>query len=303
MYVIRQGTRVSVSTPAKLNLFLELHARRSDGFHELETLMVPVNLYDQLILSSTAAAGTIQLRCRWAMGIPQAETAPLPPAEQNLVYRALRLLQERSGTDRGAEVNLVKRIPAQAGLGGGSSDAMAALVAANQAWELNWPSARLAEIGSELGSDVAFFAHSGLCRCTGRGEKIEPMAAGANLAFVVVKPNRGLSTPEVFGQAVVPSKPESSEFMISALAALDVAQIGGLLFNRLQHAAARLTTWIDEIGGVMNRLSVLGHQLSGSGTSYFALCRNHRHARLVAARMRALRMGQVFNVTSLGLST
>ena len=300
MYVIRQGMRVSVSTPAKLNLFLELKNRRSDGFHELDTLMVPISLYDQLSLHPREDT-QINVHCFWNPGAPQSSD-DLPAAEQNLAYRALQLLQSRSGMQRGADVCLVKRIPSQAGMGGGSSDAMAALVAGNMAWELGWSPQQLCELGAELGSDVPFFLCGGLARCTGRGEKIQPLRATGRMHFVVIKPAVGLSTAQVFGQVSLPAGPISSESIIAATAAMDIVSIGRLMFNRLQPAAAILTPWVGQIGSVMKRLSVLGHQLSGSGTSYFALCRNHRHARFTAAKLRATGLGQVFAVQSLGLS-
>ena len=301
MYVIRQGPRVSISTPAKLNLFLELISRRADGFHELDTLMTPISLYDRLSLTPRADSN-INLSCAWSPGNLQSNRSELPAAENNLAHRALTLLQARSGVEQGADVFLSKRIPAEAGLGGGSSDAMAALVAGNLAWDLGWSREQLSELGGELGSDVAFFAHANLKRCTGRGEKTESLPTPARMHFVVVKPDDGLSTAKVFRQAVVPPRPTSSDSIISAIAVMDLASIGKLLFNRLQQAASELTSWVDEIRDVMSGLSVLGHQLSGSGTSYFALCRNHRHARLIAAKLRASGLGQVFAVTSLGLS-
>lgn len=305
MCVIRQGTRVSVCTPAKLNLFLELKNRRTDGYHELDTLMVPINLYDQLVLSSRDDA-QINLHCSWSSAAQSSAATfaeAIPSVEQNLVFKALKRLQSASGCQRGADVLLTKRIPVQAGMGGGSSDAMAALVAGNLAWDLGWSSQRLGALGAELGSDVPFFAAPTLARCTGRGEQVQSLRAPGRMHFVVVKPAWGLSTADVFRQASVPSHPHSSASILAAIATMDLSAIGKHLFNRLQHAAAVLTPWVDQIHRVMQRLSVLGHQLSGSGTSYFALCRNHRHARHVAGQLRATGLGQVFAVTSFGLSS
>lgn len=301
MYVIRQGPRVSVSTPAKLNLFLELSSRRADGFHELETLMTPINLYDQVMLRGRFD-GQIKLHCEWAAGYSEANGGVLPSPTENIAYKAASLLKLRAGVDQGADIWLLKRIPSQAGMGGGSSDAMATLVAANSAWQLGWSREQLTELGAELGSDVPFFAYGNLARCTGRGEKIESLTTRGRMHFVVVKPDFGLSTPDVFRQAEVPSRPVSSRSLRTSLASMDLRLIGDSLYNRLQVAAGSLTAWISEIGNAMRGLSVLGHQMSGSGTSYFALCRNQRHARLIAAKLRAVRLGQVFAVSSLGLS-
>ena len=289
-----------MSTPAKLNLFLELLSRRADGFHELDTLMVPVDLFDSLSVRPRNDE-QINLACQWAAGYSEAIGGELPSAENNIAYKALKMLQTRSGIDQGADVQMSKRIPSQAGMGGGSSDAMAALVAGNQVWNLGWSRDQLMELGAELGSDVPFFASGSLARCTGRGEKINAIKTNGRMHFVVIKPDVGLSTPEVFRHAVVPDSPTTSQPLLNAIETMNLRSIGNLLFNRLQTAATAITSWIDEIAKVMSGLSVLGHQMSGSGTSYFALCRNQRHARHLAARLRATRLGRVFCVSSMNL--
>ncbi len=157
MYVLRRRKRIEIWTPAKLNLFLEVLGRRADGYHEIETLMVPVNLYDTLRFWATED-DRIELTCRGGRGESHScGSGDLPPVEQNLVYRAATLLRQRSGLRCGLRVLLVKRIPPASGLGGGSSDAAAALVGANLVWGLHWATPRLAEVGAELGSDVPFF--------------------------------------------------------------------------------------------------------------------------------------------------
>lgn len=299
MYLIRHGSRVCISTPAKLNFFLELHCRRGDGFHELETLMVPISLYDSLSVIRTDD-DQIDLQCKWVDGLPAIQQAEMPAPENNIVTKALLQLRDAAGITDGATVQLTKRIPAQAGLGGGSSDAAAALIAANEVWKLNWSRQQLAEVGAQIGSDVPFFLFNSFARCTGRGEIIQPLKMRANLACVVVKPDFGLSTPAVFGKVQVPDKPKSSKNILDALANFDPRGIANGVFNRLQSAAASLTPWIDQISDKMDDLSVWAHQLSGSGTSYFAICRNKRQARHVAARLRATQLGRVFVVTTLG---
>lgn len=309
MYLIRQGSRVCINTPAKLNFFLELHRRRADGFHDLDTLMVPISLFDSLTIENTTSSDSdsnLHVRCKWADGLPQSQRAAMPSEQDNIVTKALQLLRTAAGVEAGANVELTKRIPAQAGLGGGSSDAAAALIGANEVWQLGWRLEALAEVGAEVGSDVPFFlfdshrAMSPLVRCTGRGEVMETASMKGRLHCVVVKPDFGLSTPEVFGQVTVPEKPKSSESVRRCLAANDLRGLAESMFNRLQRAAEKLTPWIEEIARQMSRLSVWAHQLSGSGTSYFAVCRNKRQAWHVAARLRATRLGRVMVATTLG---
>src|SRR3954452_11511051 len=142
--------------PAKLNLFLDVFGRRSDGFHDLETLMVPVRLADQVTF--TASDTPRDNRRPIELTVDNSSAAEsIPLGSENLIVKALELLQRRSGCALGGRVQLTKRIPISAGLGGGSSDAAAALRLANRVWRLDWPLSKLAEVAAELGSDVPFF--------------------------------------------------------------------------------------------------------------------------------------------------
>ncbi len=307
MYVRRRGTLVEVETPAKVNLFLEVLSRRADGFHEIETLMVPIGLYDRVSLAANST-GTLGLTCRWAHGVEGYRTRhglggtgvweALPANEDNLALRSLTLLRQRSGVSAGADVMLVKRIPAAAGLGGASSDAAAVLAAANIAWGLDWSRQQLAEVAAELGSDVPFFLQGGACLCRGRGERIEPVSGCVPLHLVVVRPPGGLATAAVYRACSPAAQPQRADALVAAARDGDTAQVGRLLFNRLQEAAERLSPWIERLRNAFGQLDCLGHQMSGSGTSYLGLCRHAGHARGVAARLRAAGWGAVFTATT-----
>jgi 4-diphosphocytidyl-2-C-methyl-D-erythritol kinase len=213
MLVQKRRAAYMVHAPAKLNLFFEVRQRRHDGFHEIETLMIPVSLYDTLYLRSTPTKplrteigkaepemaepempAAVRFSCRdlsggapssGDKGLPgdkasssgdQASIDPhrrIPSDATNLAVRAVELLKRRAGVEAGAEVQLIKRIPAAAGLGGGSSDAAAALLAANAAWRVGWTRTRLMSLAAELGSDVPFFLGEGAAICRGRGELVE----------------------------------------------------------------------------------------------------------------------------------
>ncbi|MBM4094302.1 MAG: 4-(cytidine 5'-diphospho)-2-C-methyl-D-erythritol kinase, partial [Planctomycetes bacterium] len=179
------------------------------------------------------------------------------------------------------------------GLGGASTDAAAALVAANLGWRLGWSRAELAGIAAELGSDIPFFLGSGAALCRGRGERIEPVSLPASLPLVVVRPPEGLSTAQVYGRCRPAEDRAQAEPLVAALqrGRLDVA--ARHMFNRLQAAAEQLTPWVGRLRSAFSRLDCLGHQMSGSGTSYFGICRHARHARRVAARLRSERLGFV----------
>ena len=299
MHVHRSEVEVVVQAPAKLNLFFEVLAKRDDGYHEIETLMCPVDLYDTLCFRE--GPRQLELTCQRVNGAtgPTGLTGEvLPEGRENLVLRAVELLRRRAGVDFGATLRLVKRIPIAAGLGGGSSDAAAALVAANEAWGLGRSLDELAEISAELGSDVPFFFARGPAICRGRGERVEPVDGVFALHFVVVYPPEGLSTAAVYDACRPAARPKTPAPLLEALARGDVNRVGRLLFNRLQPAAGKLSTWIGRLQRRLAREDCLGHGMSGSGSSYFGLCRHARHARRVARRLQANGVGSVFAVQS-----
>jgi len=291
--------------PAKLNLFFEVLAKRSDGYHEIETLMCPITLCDTLYFQEEENE-QVELECERVRGsagsggvaAEQAAADQLPEGCENLVVRAVELLRQRAGERRGARLRLVKRIPIAAGLGGGSSDAAAALRAANEGWDLGFSLDELAALAAELGSDVPFFLAGGAAVCRGRGERVEPVSECGTLDFVVVRPPAGLSTAVVYAACRPGRRPRSVAPLLEALSRGDKRQVGRLLFNRLQPAAERLSPWIARLRTVLAKEDCLGHGMSGSGTSYFGLCRHARHARRVARRLQANGVGSVFAVRS-----
>lgn len=298
MRVRSADSGLEIWAPAKLNLFLEVLARRDDGFHEIETLMCPIGLYDTLHFRPNRS-GHVSLTSRWAGGAGEhgaSQQETLPEGTANTVVRACELLRRRAGDVLGADVTLFKRIPMAAGLAGGSSDAAAALLAANQGWALNLSPLELAKLAAEIGSDVPFFLGRGPAICRGRGERIEPVAALGSLHFVVVKPSVGLSTPDVYRVCRPAVEPAQVGRLVTALQEGRLAEAGRLLANRLQPAAEKLTLAIGELKAEFTRLDCIGHQMSGSGTSYFGLCRSARHARRIARILEARGVGQVYAV-------
>lgn len=313
MELRREVTKRTARAPAKLNLFLEIMGRRDDGYHELETLMVPVSLFDSLTFTPTPPAadgspGPIELDLRTAYPLrPGAgPTAEIPSGRDNLVIRALELLRERSDSRFGARVELVKRIPAAAGLGGGSSDAAAALRLANRCWQLDWPVERFFEVAAELGSDVPFFLAGGPALCFGRGDRVQPCSKVPRRWFVIVKPPVQLSTAEVYRAHMSrqePASPRPSRNLMAAAAALETGEIrhaSRWMFNRLQAAAADVSPWVDRLRAVFEKLDFLGHQLTGSGSAYFGVCRHAQHARRLATILRSQQLGLVYATCSGG---
>lgn len=293
-----------LDAPAKLNLCLEVLGKQSDGFHQLRTLMAAIGLRDTIEVTATGPDEPIRLE---VLGHTR-HTAGVPTDGRNLVVRALELLREESGVKNGADVRLVKRIPNQAGLGGGSSDAAAALLVACRVWELDWSRERKIEIGSRLGSDVPFFVGAIGDRswraavASGRGEQIHPSPFSAGLPVVVVKPYAGLATAAVY-QACQPvdyapaDGPDRTANATTALAVGDLRQMAAWMTNSLQHAALRLAPWLEGVRRAFDRCGCTTHQLSGSGSAYFGLFPTMGQARRAAERLRALRVGQALATT------
>jgi 4-diphosphocytidyl-2-C-methyl-D-erythritol kinase len=283
--------------PAKLNLFLEVLGKRPDGFHELETVMVTVGLFDTLIFKEEQSQG-VRLRCFEAArrGFPHQESPeePIPTDERNLVVRAARLLQERTGASRGVSIELHKRIPAAAGLAGGSSDAAATLAVLNKLWDLNLPRSELRTFAAELGSDIPFFlAEGSLAVCRGRGELITPIPVNFRAWTVIVRPPEGLSTADVFRNCQPSHNPLTAKSLIEGFTQGNTELVARNLHNSLQEPAMRLCPLLKRLGRSFESVLPAAHQMSGSGTAWFGLCRNRRQARHVAGRLNALGVGRV----------
>ncbi len=277
--------RFSVASPAKLNLFLEIRGRRDDGFHELETIMMPFPLFD-LLTFRPICEDRLDLLVRRRRGIKGHE---IPSDGRNLILQALRIVRQMSGQTGGVVVELCKRIPVQAGLGGASGNAAATLLAANRFWNLNWSKTRLLEIANRLGSDVAFFLGNGLARCTGTGTDVQNLNYRCCLNVVVAKPPFGLCTREIYARCNVPDKPMNSDAVLAGLKSGRFDQIGRALFNRLQKSAADANAGIRRIGIEFDKTNCVGHQLTGSGSCYFGIYRN-RKTMSAAARILANRL-------------
>ncbi len=263
---------LSLLAPAKVNLFLEVLGKRPDGYHDIETLLVAVDLYDRLEFRPDDS-GALTLTC---------DEPGLTCGPDNLVMKAADRLRRHAGNRGGARIHLEKRIPMQAGLGGGSSDAAATLKGLNQLWKLGLEDMQLARIGAEVGSDVAFFFSPGAAWCTGRGEKVEALTLGRPLDLVIACPGVGLSTADVFRRVNVPAKPQSGSELRRAVERGDVEEIGRRLHNRLQELAEALCPQVRQLRERLQLAGPAGALMTGSGSAVFAVCRDRSDAIRVA---------------------
>mgnify|MGYP001616224633 CR=1 FL=1 len=277
--------------PAKLNLYLRVLGKRPDGYHELETLFERIDLADELTFGQ---GPRLEFTC---------SDPTLSSGDDNLVMKAARLLQQEAGCSAGARIRLEKRIPIAAGLGGGSSDAAAALLGLNQLWELGLERSRLVELAARLGSDVPFFLSPGAFAIgRGRGERCEPLDTPAQLAHVLVVPPERLSTKEIYAGAHrilsevegfgLTARTPSITMVMHALRNGSLGELADGLWNDLEPEAIRRCPVIATIQTHLREQGCLGVLVSGSGSSVFGLCADGTQAHEVAARIRGFAPGE-----------
>lgn len=239
-----------VLAPAKLNLFLHITGRRDDGYHLLQSVFMLIDWCDTLHFDRLDS-GSIERKDL---------TVRLPA--DDLVMRAARSLQQASGTHWGAHIAIEKQIPAQAGMGGGSSDAATTLLALNRLWGLNWPLSKLLPLGLSLGADVPFFLFGHNAWVEGIGEKIQSIPLPP-ARFAVVKPHAGVETAQIFRH---PALQRNSETATMPDFAVDPYGFGR---NDLQPVAQALCPEIDQ---ALQWLSTFGlsPRMTGSGSTVFA---------------------------------
>ena len=264
-----------IQTSAKVNLALEVLGKRPDGYHELSTVLQAVDLFDRLTLEDAA---------RLTLRVSGGMTAD----DDNLVLRAARLLGEAAGVERGAAIHLEKRIPVAAGLGGGSSDAAAALWGLSRLWGLRWSRARLAELAVRLGMDVPFFLGGGCALATGRGERLRAVTVAGGHALVLVNPNFPLSTAEVYRRVPAGWTADAAGTgrVVRALRRRDRAGLGAALVNNLEPVVAPIAPAVAQMKAAVVAAGGLGAVMSGSGPTVFGLARSLDHACAIRDRVR-----------------
>ncbi len=264
-----------LTASAKVNLTFEVLGRRPDGYHEIATVMQTVDLSDQLVLEDAPSLVLVT------------DAPGVPTDGRNLVMRAATLLQTAAGIDRGARIRLAKRIPAAAGLGGGSSDAAAALLGLNRLWGLRWGAERLAGLAVQLGMDVPFFLGRGRALATGRGERLKRLSGEGAYALVLVNPNVPLGTGEVYGRVTeaVFSDGSHATAMIRALARRNAAVVAASLYNGLEKVVEPACPVIGRMKAALLGAGALGAVMSGSGPTVFGIARSLDHARQIRSRV------------------
>jgi 4-diphosphocytidyl-2-C-methyl-D-erythritol kinase len=257
--------------PAKVNLSLRVLRRREDGFHEIESLMCPVSIFDTLDISLRDEGG-LEFVC---------DDPTLPTSDDNLVVRAAKLFCASCGLEPRLRIALAKRIPHGAGLGGGSSDAATTLIGLNRLFDTHLEPAALAAMAAELGSDIPFFIYQSAAVIRGRGESVEPVDFPHALPLLLIKPPFGVPTPWAYQQWR-----DSQEIPGVSYSAQSFPW--GELVNDLERPVfakyvflADLKTWLRQ------QPEVTGALMSGSGSTVFALLRGKEDVAALGDRIAA----------------
>ncbi|AKL98589.1 4-(cytidine 5'-diphospho)-2-C-methyl-D-erythritol kinase [Endomicrobium proavitum] len=254
--------KINLKAPAKVNLFLEITGKRPDGYHNLETIMQTISLYDELSFELSESA--IELEC---------SDKNLASDESNIVFKAAKVLKERYGVKAGVKIFLKKEIPTGAGLGGGSSDAAAALKALVKIWKLNIEKEELQNIASKLGADVPFFLTGGTALCEAIGDIVTPLKAIEGIGIVLVNPGFGVPTAGVYKKIKFPLTNQRKINKIKTLicdGSFNTKDAFDSCFNRLEEFVLPDYPQIAEIKQVLTQLGCAS-LMSGSGATVYGI--------------------------------
>lgn len=254
--------KINLQAPAKINLFLEIQNKRSDGYHNLESIMQTISLYDNL--SFEIADKDISLK---------SNDKYLPVDEANIVYKAAKTVKTHFNVNKGVKIYLTKEIPMKAGLGGGSSDAAATLEALVKLWNIKTTKNKLEQIAVKLGADVPFFLAGGTALCKGKGEIVTSLASIGKLNMVLVNPGFGIPTASVYKKIKFPLTNKVKVNKIRSLicsGSFDTENAFSSCFNRFEEFVFPSYPELTKIKSVLNGLGCMS-LMSGSGATVFGI--------------------------------
>jgi 4-diphosphocytidyl-2-C-methyl-D-erythritol kinase len=260
---------MQVLAPAKINLSLKILGRRPDGFHDIETFIAPISLCDELKIDKNKAAEGVEFCC---------DDPSVPTGDENLVVRAAKAFFEAAKLRVSVSIELEKKIPHGAGLGGGSSDAAATLLALNKLFETNLPREALAKLGETIGSDVPFFIFESAAICRGRGELVTPEKLKEKMSILLLKPEFGVATAWAYQRWQASREIPGTSYALQEFNGHRFADdLERPVFEKFVFLA-QMKTWLrnqPEVGVAL---------MSGSGSTVFAVMRPNVDVDLVAKR-------------------
>ncbi|GFH41127.1 4-(cytidine 5'-diphospho)-2-C-methyl-D-erythritol kinase [Pseudolactococcus insecticola] len=264
---------ITEKAPAKINLGLDVIGKRSDGYHELDMIMASVDLADRVTVREIPEDDVIRI---------QSSSSFVPLNKKNHAYKAADLLKKSFNIKKGVEIYIDKKTPVAAGLAGGSSDAAATLRALNLLWDLKLSLPELAKLGEQIGSDVPYCVYGQTARVTGRGESVRPITNPKKSWVILVKPEFGISTPDIF-RAVDLAEISHPDIMAleTAVAMADFPEMLAQLGNSLEAISIGKYPLIEKIKQRLLDSGADGVLMSGSGPTVFALCQQEKKARRI----------------------
>lgn len=273
--------QLSLFSPIKVNLYLRIVRKRPDGYHDLETVMAPLDFGDTLTFAPAECG--ITMSC---------DNPSLPTDDTNLVVRAAKRLAERFAVKRGVHIALTKRAPLAAGVGGGSSNAAFTLLGLNRLWELGATDAALGEIAASLGSDINFFMAGATALCSGRGERVIPVLFRLKAFVLLINPGFGISTKWAYeswakAAARLTAQAPDVTLLLRALEQNDLASASAALYNSLEAPSVGKFPVLELLKRAMRDAGAAGALMSGSGASVFGLFANTADAERAAVKVRA----------------
>lgn len=259
---------------AKVNLALAILGRRPDGYHELQSVMQSIALYDKVSVSLTGCG--IECSCGELSG------------EQNLAYRAAQLFSDGLNLMNGIHIEIEKNIPIQAGLAGGSSDAAATLRALNRLFQEPYSKEQLYEIAAQLGADVAFCLEGGTQWATGVGECLEKLPSAPRMELILVKPKQGVNTGEAYRRFDEEGKSTPLDYHVwkKSLNKGKIEEIIALFSNDLEQASMKILTEISDIKEELLQAGCFAALMSGSGSAVFGVVKSREQAKEIAKTFR-----------------
>lgn len=272
---------MKIKTPAKINLALDVTGKLENGYHTIESVFQTVGLYDEVEVTLNSSG--INITCELPADFAKAD--PIPCDERNIAFKAAKLFSETTGYSGGCDIHIVKGIPSQAGMGGGSTDAAAVIYCMNSLTGNKIGTAKLAAMGKKLGADVPFFFTGGTAYVEGIGEKISPLPDYSGRVLVIAKGTEGVSTAEAYANIdalTSPLHPPAHE-LVNALKTTpeDAHNYFGNLFEQ----AVQLEE-VDDIKSVMVNNGALKAVMTGSGSAVFGLFSSTDAAEVCAEKLR-----------------
>lgn len=264
---------------AKINLTLDVLGKRPDGYHDIQSVMQTISIRDDVEVE----VGTAK---PWTLSCDKED---VPQDSSNLAWKAAEMFCRAAKRDpEGVAIRITKRIPTQAGLGGGSADAAAVLRALNRHYDYPFSIYALAELGAEEGSDVPFCTLGGTVLCQGRGERLRKLPDLPETLFVVCKPDFPVSTPELYrrlDETAIARRPDHTA-MEAAIVQGDVGAIAGQLCNVFEPVVTEKHLELNYIKSLMNSYGALGFAMSGSGPSVYAIAPSFEYAAVICTMLK-----------------